>query len=112
MVLAQVTTALLALVGSSVAAPASEARAVSAATKYCDAASTICYSEFTASNIAFRVAIPDTATAAPFPVLVQIVAPKATGWAAIAWGGQMANNPLTVAWANGDSVVVSSRLAT
>lgn len=108
------TTALLAAIGSAAAAPTPEAQEVSATSKYCDAASTICYSEFTSTNnIAYRIAIPDTATAsAPFDVLLQIVAPKATGWAAIAWGGQMAYNPLTVAWPNGASVVVSSRRAT
>jgi hypothetical protein len=108
------STVLLAAVGTAIAAPASEARDIAATTKYCDAASTICYSEFTSTNnIAFRIAIPDTATAStPFDALLQIVAPKATGWAAIAWGGQMTYNPLTVAWPNGASVVVSSRRAT
>lgn len=110
--LAKVTTALLAVIGSSVAAPTSEARQAAEGTKYCDASSTICYSEYSASGIAFRIAIPDTATEAPFPVLLQIVAPTAAAWAGIAWGGAMANNPLTVAWPNGDSVVVSSRFAT
>ncbi|KAB5513258.1 hypothetical protein GE09DRAFT_1209055 [Coniochaeta sp. 2T2.1] len=108
------TTALLAAIGSAMAVPTPEAQDIAATTKYCDAASTVCYSEFTSTNnIAFRIAIPDTATAsAPFDVLLQIVAPKAIGWAAIAWGGQMAYNPLTVAWPNGASVVVSSRRAT
>jgi hypothetical protein len=111
MVLTKVT-ALLAVIGTTVSAPTPEAQQVSAGTKYCDAASTICYSEYTASGIAFRIAIPDSATAAPFPVLLQIVAPKAAAWAGIAWGGAMANNPLTVAWPNGEAVVVSSRSAT
>jgi hypothetical protein len=111
--LLKATTALLAAIGSAAAAPTPDAQGGAATTKYCDAASTICYSEFTSTNnIAFRIAIPDTATAAPFDVLLQIVAPKATGWAGIAWGGQMAYNPLTVAWPNGNSVVVSSRRAT
>lgn len=111
MVLAKVT-ALLAVIGSVVAVPTPEAQQVAEGTKYCDAATTICYSEYTVSGISFRIAIPDDATAAPFPVLLQIVAPKAAAWAGIAWGGAMANNPLTVAWPNGDSVVVSSREAT
>jgi hypothetical protein len=111
--LARVTTALLAVIGSAVAAPTPEAREIAAASKYCDAASTICYAEFTSTNnIAFRIAIPDTATSAPFDVLLQIVAPKATGWAGVAWGGQMTYNPLTVAWPNTNTVTVSSRRAT
>jgi hypothetical protein len=112
--LLRVSTALLAAIGSAAAASTPDAQDVSVTTKYCDAASTICYSEFTSTNnIVYRIAIPDTATAsAPFDVLLQIVAPKATGWAGLAWGGQMAYNPLTVAWPNGASVVVSSRRAT
>ncbi|RKU41441.1 hypothetical protein DL546_001394 [Coniochaeta pulveracea] len=87
--------------------------APTAPAKYCDTTTTICYSQFTTTNnIAFRIAIPDTATSAPFDVLVQIVAPKSVGWAGIAWGGQMTYNPLTVAWPNGAAATVSSRRAT
>lgn len=82
------------------------------AAKYCDAATTICYSEWLSpEKIAYRIAIPDTATAGNFDVLLQISAPKTVGWAGLAWGGVMVNNPLTVAWANGDTAVVSSRSA-
>lgn len=82
------------------------------AAKYCDAATTICYSEWLSpEGIAFRIAIPDTATAGNFDVLLQIAAPKTVGWAGVAWGGVMVNNPLTVGWANGDTAVVSSRSA-
>lgn len=63
-------------------------------------------------SISFRVALSDAATKAPFDLLLSIIAPKATGWAGVAWGGQMANNPLTIGWANGAKTVVSSRLAT
>ncbi|KAK4149996.1 cellobiose dehydrogenase [Chaetomidium leptoderma] len=83
-----------------------------AAAKYCDAATTICYSEWLSpEKIAFRIAIPDTAKAGNFDVLLQIAAPTTVGWAGIAWGGVMVNNPLTVGWANGDTAVVSSRSA-
>lgn len=80
--------------------------------KYC-AADGVCYSEYIAptSNITYRIAIPDTASA-PFDIYLQITAPSTVGWAGIAWGGTMAKNPLTVAWFNGDSGVVSSRWAT
>ncbi|KAK4462868.1 cellobiose dehydrogenase [Cladorrhinum samala] len=83
------------------------------AAQYCDASSSICYSEWVSpEKIAFRVAIPDTATQdAAFDVLLQIQAPKSVGWAGIAWGGSMVNNPLTVAWASGTTAVVSSRRA-
>ncbi|AEO70999.1 uncharacterized protein THITE_2059294 [Thermothielavioides terrestris NRRL 8126] len=82
------------------------------AAKYCDASTSICYSEYVSQEkIAIRVAIPDTATAGNFDVLLQIEAPKTVGWAGVAWGGVMVNNPLTVGWANGTSAVVSSRSA-
>lgn len=110
--------AILALAGSAIAAPcvddADQASVKqTAAGQYCDTDTTLCYAEYAAGgNIVYRIAYPDTATAAPFDLALQIVAPKATGWAGLAWGGAMTNNPLTVAWANGDSVVVSSRFAT
>jgi hypothetical protein len=80
--------------------------------KFCDAATEICYAEYKSpENIAFRFAIPDTATPGNFSVLLQISAPRSVGWAGIAWGGVMVNNPLTVGWANGNTAVVSSRRA-
>ncbi|KAH6851370.1 hypothetical protein B0I37DRAFT_404989 [Chaetomium sp. MPI-CAGE-AT-0009] len=91
--------------------PVPQSGSISAA-KYCDAATTICYSEWLSpEKIAYRIAIPDTATTGDFDVLLQIEAPRTVGWAAIAWGGVMVNNPLTVGWANGDKTVVSSRSA-
>ncbi|CAI4220127.1 unnamed protein product [Parascedosporium putredinis] len=69
------------------------------------------YKDFSTPNgIAFRIAIPDAA-AAPFDVAIQIVAPKAVGWAGLAWGGTMANCPLTIAYPNGETVTASSRTA-
>jgi hypothetical protein len=111
--LLQFTTATLALLGSALAAPTSEIVERSAADKSCDAASKICYTEYVANGISFRIAIPDSAKAgSPFDILLSITAPKATGWAGIAWGGAMANNPLTVGWSNAATAVVSSRRAT
>ncbi|KAH8885314.1 CBD9-like protein [Thozetella sp. PMI_491] len=112
--LLKLAAATLAIFQAVQAVPTPEADEVletSAAGKYCDAATTICYSEYKTGDITYRIAISDKATAAPFDVLLSIIAPKATGWAAIAWGGVMANNPLTVAWASGDKTVVSSRWA-
>ncbi|KAK4224892.1 hypothetical protein QBC38DRAFT_547261 [Podospora fimiseda] len=82
-------------------------------TKYCPGNTQICFSEFKVPthDITYRIAIPDVSSA-PFDVLLQIVAPLSTGWAAVAWGGKMTNNPLTVAWPNGKSAIVSSRFAT
>ncbi len=114
--LLKLTAAMLAVFQAVQAVPTPEVDEildVSAPGKFCDEATTICYSEYKApQDITFRIAISDQAKAAPFDVLFSIVAPKATGWAGIAWGGVMANNPLTVAWANGDKTVVSSRWAT
>jgi hypothetical protein len=58
------------------------------AARYCDAATNVCYSETRNNDIAVRVALPVVETA-PFEILLQIVAPKATaGWVGIAWGGK------------------------
>ncbi len=109
--LLELAVAALALGNPASSTPVPQGGAVSAG-KYCDAATTICYSEWLSpEKIAFRIAIPDTATAGSFDVLLQIAAPKTVGWAGVAWGGTMVNNPLTVGWANGDKTVVSSRSA-
>jgi len=106
-----VAASVLALSNVGISTPVPQGAAVSAA-KYCDTATTICYSEWVSpEKIAYRIAIPDTATAGNFDVLLQIAAPKTVGWAGIAWGGVMVNNPLTVGWANGNKTVVSSRSA-
>ncbi|KAI1122972.1 hypothetical protein F5Y10DRAFT_286616 [Nemania abortiva] len=98
-VLSALYTVALALVG------------VTSAAQYCDSVTSVCYSETKAGDLYVRVALP-TVEQDPFDMLMQIVAPKtAAGWAAIAWGGKMVKNPITVAWANGNSTVVSSRWA-
>jgi hypothetical protein len=102
--LLQIVTAAVAVFGAASAAPAGPAA------QTCDATG-VCWSETSAGGIVYRVAIP-VATAAPFDVLLQIVAPKATGWAGIAWGGVMTGNPLTLGWVNGTNTVASSRWAT
>jgi hypothetical protein len=107
----QLAAAVLTLGNMGLSSPVPQGGAAPSA-KYCDPDTTICYSEWLSpEKIAFRIAIPDTATAGNFDVLLQIAAPKTVGWAGIAWGGVMVNNPLTVAWANGDKTVVSSRSA-
>jgi len=107
--LLQVAATALALANVAVASPVkTETRA--AAAKYCD--KDVCYSEWVSpEKIAYRIAIPDTATAGNFDILLQISAPKAVGWAGLAWGGVMTNNPLAVAWASGSTGIVSSRRA-
>lgn len=81
------------------------------AAPYCDAVTSVCYSETKAGDLYVRLALP-AVEQCPFDILVQIVAPKtAAGWAAVAWGGKMTKNPITVAWANGNTTVVSSRWA-
>jgi len=104
----------LALVESVVEAAVLDARQDTKTGKYCDSTQrNVCYSESTAttSGTVFRVAIPEVAKA-PFDTLVQVVAPVNVGWAGIAWGGSMSQNPLTVVWMNGNQGVVSSRWAT
>lgn len=106
---------LLALSGTQAwAASDLPAKRQSTTAKYCPGGTEICFSEFRepTNDIAYRIAIPDVASA-PFDVLLQIVAPiNKAGWAGIAWGGKMNLNPLTVAWPNGGSVVASSRWST
>ncbi|CAK7222109.1 hypothetical protein SBRCBS47491_004758 [Sporothrix bragantina] len=104
----------LALAASVLAAPATEILPRASDAKVCDDASKLCYSEYVASNgVSYRIAIPDTATAAaPYDIALSIVAPKAVGWAGIAWGGAMASNPLTLGWSNAATAVVSSRYTT
>jgi len=112
----KVTTALLALAASAVAAPVdvdfdSDVEQAVAA-KVCGSGG-LCYNEYAAaSGVSYRIAIDSKATAAPFDIAIQIVAPRKVGCAGISWGGAMANAPLTVGWANGNNVTVSSRMAT
>lgn len=107
---------LLFLLIPSLAAPGPAARevaprAAAASVKYCDPKTTVCWSQYTsAAGVQYRLAVDDTAKAgAAFPVVLQIVAPKAVGWAGICFGGAMANNPLAIGWANGAKAMVSSR---
>lgn len=81
--------------------------------KVCDPATPgICWIEMYRSTALprFRVAFPDTASP-PFDALLQIISPVAVGWAGWCWGGRMVNNPLTIAWQNGQNVTVTSRWA-
>jgi Cytochrome domain of cellobiose dehydrogenase len=64
------------------------------------------------SSILYRIALPQPVNSTNYDIVLQIVAPKDVGWAGIAWGGEMVLCPLTVAWANGNNVVLSSRYAT
>ncbi|KAL1855259.1 hypothetical protein Daus18300_011165 [Diaporthe australafricana] len=59
--------------------------------------------------ITFRTAVPSSASA-PYDVVLQLTALKEVAWLGVAWGGTMLSVPLTVAWPNGNSVTVSSRL--
>ncbi|KAK2744232.1 hypothetical protein FQN55_006917 [Onygenales sp. PD_40] len=95
--------------GASAAALVSTVYAQADSSPYCDSATGICYSAHTTTEqITFGIAIPPTPSG---DAILQIAAPLDIGWAGLAWGGTMAYNPLTVAWRNGDSVVVSSRIA-
>ncbi|OIW24980.1 CBD9-like protein [Coniochaeta ligniaria NRRL 30616] len=84
-------------------------------TVYRDAETGFTFSENSVSyvlgkSLTFRIALPNpTSASEPYNVVLQVVAPKDVGWAGLAWGGGMLNDPLTVVWANGNSVVLSSR---
>lgn len=110
--LTQLAAAGAALGAAGLGAAASVPGALQRRQTTCDAGTGMCFAEATGSGILYRVGLPNV-DAAPFDVLLQVVAPRSVGWAGIAWGGQMTYNPLTVSWANGESdVVVSSRWAT
>lgn len=91
-------------------ASAEQVKRQDATAKYCPGGTPICFSEYSvdSAGVVYRIAIPDV-KAAPFDILLQIVAPKTVGWAAIGWGGKMTNNPLTLGWPNGNTAIVSSR---
>ncbi|KIH91027.1 hypothetical protein SPBR_02004 [Sporothrix brasiliensis 5110] len=96
-----------------VASLASSALGQVDSSKYVDPETGFTFSQYVnEKGIAFRVAIPSTAKVNDnYEAVVQIAAPIAIGWAGLAWGGSMTYNPLTIVWANGKDVVVSSRMA-
>ncbi|KAI0175427.1 hypothetical protein BJ166DRAFT_621748 [Pestalotiopsis sp. NC0098] len=81
-------------------------------TAYTDTETGIKFQSYTdtATNVSWRVALPE-ATDGSYDIIVQIEGPASLGWIGWAWGGTMAYNPLTVTWANSNSVVHSSRMA-
>ncbi|KAH8166435.1 hypothetical protein CIB48_g1797 [Xylaria polymorpha] len=107
--LLQVAVAIMALTGAGISAPAAPA---APSVQYCDPESDVCYSSSTVgiAAISYRLAIPNV-TATPFDIILQIVAPKTAQWAGLAFGGHMINNTIAMAWANGNTSVVSSRWA-
>lgn len=82
-------------------------------TRYCEPGlDNVCYAGLTNDDgITLRVMVPQ-GTPAPYDILFQVVAPVSVGWAGIAWGGGMTDNPLAVSWANGNSAMTSSHWAT
>ncbi|GAW15043.1 hypothetical protein ANO14919_044510 [Xylariales sp. No.14919] len=104
--LLQIAAAIMALTGTALSVPATTS------VKYCDPESDVCYSSSTVGigAISYRLAIPNV-TATPFDMLLQIVAPKTAQWAGVAFGGRMINNTIAMAWANGNTSVISSRWA-
>lgn len=64
-------------------------------------------------HMTYRIAVPASVPErTPYDVVVQIVAPTEVGWAGLAWAGTMISCPLTVAWKNGNTAIVSGRWAT
>ena len=78
-----------------------------------DPVTKITYSSYTnpQTGISFGVALPMNVSD-PYDAIISITAPLSnTTWAGFAWAGTMVWNPLTVAWPNGKTTVVSSRFA-
>ncbi|KAK0732361.1 hypothetical protein B0T21DRAFT_384676 [Apiosordaria backusii] len=85
--------------------------------KYCSTASgnvpSLCFLQYYISATAptFRVALPSDATNnAAYDTILQIISPITQTWVGFAWGGGMTNNPLTVAWPNGNQGQVGRTL--
>jgi hypothetical protein len=67
------------------------------------------YTIDTGHVITYGIALPGGLTgSSPYDAVVQIAAPLDVGWVGLSWGGRMTGCPLTVAWQNGNSVVISS----
>lgn len=108
-------TDLLLTLHSASAAPAAAAAAVGAV--YNDPDTGFRFSDYNidykiGKSISVRIAVPSPAPSGAYDAVIQLVVPKEMGWAGIAWGGGMVQNPLAVAWPNGNSAVVSARWAT
>lgn len=79
-------------------------------TEYTDADTGITFQSYTNDvGISYRLALPEGSGNSD--AILQIEAPNGIQWAALAWGGHMQHNPLTVAWPNEETVIASSRLA-
>ncbi|KAI1858141.1 hypothetical protein JX265_010809 [Neoarthrinium moseri] len=79
---------------------------------YTDSETGIKFQSFTDADtqVSWRVALPEK-TEGDYDALIQIEGPANLGWIGWAWAGTMAYNPLTIVWANGKTVVHSSRIA-
>jgi len=115
----KVTLVLQGLLGLVVGLPTTDVNPIErrqkiAVGRYCSPQTSLCYVDYTTDvRSSFRIAIPDTATTAgAFDVAIQIVGPANQGWVGLSWGGSMTDAPLTVAWQNGQTAVLSSRWAT
>ncbi|CAO2656883.1 Nn.00g056860.m01.CDS01 [Neocucurbitaria sp. VM-36] len=77
-----------------------------------DAETKISYSSYSdpESGMSFGIALPKNVTD-PYDAIIRITAPVANKWAGFSWGGNMVWNPLSVAWANGNSGTISARFA-
>ncbi|KAF2270376.1 hypothetical protein CC78DRAFT_130627 [Lojkania enalia] len=77
----------------------------------CDS-SNFCFSVYTdaESGSSFGIALP-AMVRDPFDAVISITSPLKNTWTGFSWGGNMVWNPLTVAWANGESATASSRFA-
>lgn len=100
--------------GASAAEPAVQpADDYSPVVRTCSTKTQLCYNQYTSveGGVAYGIAIPQT-TSGNFDVALKMVAQRRVQWAAISWGGDMVNAPLTIGWVNGRDVVVTTRYTT
>ncbi|KAJ2907148.1 putative iron reductase domain protein [Zalerion maritima] len=81
--------------------------------QYYDETTGLCYSEYSIAQlgITYRLATPESAEG-DFDLALLIVATNEVDWAGMAWGEQMAGNPITIGWRDGEEAAESSRWAT
>ncbi len=100
------------VLGSVVALASTALSQAPASVQSCDTAAGICFSTYTdaTTGISVGISLPQNVTD-PYDAIVKVVSPVTNTWVGFSWGGTMTWNPLSVAWPNAKTAVVSSRFA-
>ncbi|EJD48894.1 cellobiose dehydrogenase [Auricularia subglabra TFB-10046 SS5] len=85
--------------------------ALSQSSQFCDSGvGNLCFQSFTdpVHGISFRLVVPASSSTTEF--IGEIEAPADAKWVGLCLGGGMLNNPLLMAWPNGNAFVTTSRM--